>query len=648
LCGTTESAQFNIKPEMVDGAADERLTEAERALLRSDLSKYLEEYRTKVGSDGEQLVHYPANFDLVADAMNRSDLTSVEEKPWSKYLLSGEGNFEDALDKEGRYHNVLATKTEELKYDRGMAQIQLYDKQLLEISRRAARVKAALRIAQVDAGSEDVDDSDNMSTGRGSKKSTFFLTRGKFSESTTPRSETHSSEFIPEGEKTQSEQVPENDSPERQPSSGQSVGSTSSSARDAIRENIQAVHRGRFKSSLSADEELRLQTLLDIDETGEAWQALCKYGFRDSQTEQNNLLDQELRRYQRPEFLNIESLPTGKALIKTTHELVDRHPDYLTTQRENREQNSFMVRLDSMIRSYSTQKVELSGLVDPKLKSCSSGSHPVLQSSVHSTSSVFLSLPEPSRVDVNRVVTVKDIEEAVFSSKQVLLEESKSQSDFNLSKYSCSERNRGESQFDLSLVSHSDSLCGSSNCSLTLAPRQEIDRLLSSLRFEVQRLGELRSRSSDRLSTNNSNSTPRLLRGSTWQNISPTVSELEDQMEKQTYLESDIFARYGIENRRVENVALDKSVTAIRHGASNDEQKKQIQKINDAFLPLIGDKQSMYGASSSSSLPLIAESFRKKVSLLKAQRGLLQGDEDLQEENPPPRPPSRDKRKIVI
>jgi hypothetical protein len=42
--------------------------------------QYLNDFREKKGEDGAPLVHFPQNFDTIAEAMSRKDLMSTDEK----------------------------------------------------------------------------------------------------------------------------------------------------------------------------------------------------------------------------------------------------------------------------------------------------------------------------------------------------------------------------------------------------------------------------------------------------------------------------------------------------------------------------------------------------------------------------------------
>ena len=61
-----------------------RQKDRENNEIRQELNKYLADSQTKRGSDGKMLLSVPDNFDVIAGAMSRQDLTSEEPAPWSK------------------------------------------------------------------------------------------------------------------------------------------------------------------------------------------------------------------------------------------------------------------------------------------------------------------------------------------------------------------------------------------------------------------------------------------------------------------------------------------------------------------------------------------------------------------------------------
>lgn len=102
---------------------------------RKELEEYLTYMTEKRGSDGKELIKVPANFDSIANSMNREDLVSTTETPWCQYL------FQDSFDKilreefDGRYDTYL-TETPNIKISKGLAQIQLLDRQLQEVTKK--------------------------------------------------------------------------------------------------------------------------------------------------------------------------------------------------------------------------------------------------------------------------------------------------------------------------------------------------------------------------------------------------------------------------------------------------------------------------------------------------------------------------------
>eukprot|EP00596_Hydrurales_sp_CCMP1899_P004508 CAMPEP_0119053168 /NCGR_PEP_ID=MMETSP1177-20130426/74251_1 /TAXON_ID=2985 /ORGANISM="Ochromonas sp, Strain CCMP1899" /LENGTH=256 /DNA_ID=CAMNT_0007033035 /DNA_START=45 /DNA_END=815 /DNA_ORIENTATION=- len=117
--------------------------EEERESMRLELASYLESLKEISGSDGKQLISIPANFDDVSDAMNRGDLTSKIENPWSKYLLASK--FEEDLNKDhqGRYEGVQDESSSTQKVLQGMAEIHLLDNQLTALSKKQIKIRLA-------------------------------------------------------------------------------------------------------------------------------------------------------------------------------------------------------------------------------------------------------------------------------------------------------------------------------------------------------------------------------------------------------------------------------------------------------------------------------------------------------------------------
>ena len=77
----------NAFDEFQQTLQEERKRDMENNEIRRDLDRYLADSKTKRGSDGKMLLSIPDNFDVIAGAMNRQDLVSEEQAPWSKVHL---------------------------------------------------------------------------------------------------------------------------------------------------------------------------------------------------------------------------------------------------------------------------------------------------------------------------------------------------------------------------------------------------------------------------------------------------------------------------------------------------------------------------------------------------------------------------------
>lgn len=153
-----------------------RLTSAgqcEKDQMRQELLTFLDDSLKRKDSDGNLLISLPPNFDIVSNAMNRNDLISTEEIPWSKYLLSD--NFDKDLEKDygNRYSNVFEDNENILQ--RGLAEIHMLDNQLSNVNKQDAFLKAEL------LRSEEYSEYSNANTPRTSRSEydTTFITRGK-------------------------------------------------------------------------------------------------------------------------------------------------------------------------------------------------------------------------------------------------------------------------------------------------------------------------------------------------------------------------------------------------------------------------------------------------------------------------------------
>lgn len=623
------------------------ITEAEKQKMREELSSYIKEFREKRGSDGEQLVHYPSNFDVVANSMNRSDLISADENPWSKYLLSSD-KFEDALDGDGRYRNVLssAVSDAEQKYDKAMAQIHMYDKQLLLISRKAAQLNAL----EINSQSEDGGRSDR--SGKSASSSTFFLTRNasEKSSNSTPRSES-----LVSSRTHNSDECTENDEEKQSRSSTSDGAKATRRKKNVIREN--AVNVANRSSSLSFDEETRLQTLLDIDENGCAWQNLSMYGFNSTQLEKIANLDEKLRAFDRTEFAQAEKSfknPSTLSFKMTGNSRCDENDnpqvvdvpspsriDYLTEQRVLREQSVYISKLDAMLHTFATQDTDLSGLVEHAPKRFTSPSEISLKNNSEQQSAILETLPHPSVVNIHRKISKKDLEDVICAAKYSFQHSAVVDSEF-------------EEANDLQLVDSvrmsadvdNVSVISRSSSNSRIASKETINRLLRSLQFDVQKLSALRRNIAQNMLLDcDTQVTPiyeqNLHNGSNWHEFSPTRSDIDDQMAIHRELESDIFLRYGGTDRHTE---VKKNIMTELETAMQSFLPQIIKPFSELLLN--GATKNGY-----SSLPALADSFRKRVKTLKTQKGLISTQDECSDRfgtiNALPAPPEMGKKLII-
>ena len=122
----------NAQKAIHSSEANQRRSKA----VREELEAYIDRTSEMKGSDGSTLIRIPSNFETIVNSMNRDDLSAEtsEEKPWSQYLLLDGLNAEDDKEYNGRYARSFRD-TPDVKIKRGLAQIQLLDRQLQEITR---------------------------------------------------------------------------------------------------------------------------------------------------------------------------------------------------------------------------------------------------------------------------------------------------------------------------------------------------------------------------------------------------------------------------------------------------------------------------------------------------------------------------------
>eukprot|EP01032_Pedospumella_encystans_P010262 gene10262-12014_t len=122
----------NAQKAIHSSEANQRRSKA----VREELEAYIDRTSEMKGSDGSTLIRKPSNFETIVNSMNRDDLSAEtsKEKPWSQYLLLDGLNAEDDKEYNGRYARSFRD-TPDVKIKRGLAQIQLLDRQLQEITR---------------------------------------------------------------------------------------------------------------------------------------------------------------------------------------------------------------------------------------------------------------------------------------------------------------------------------------------------------------------------------------------------------------------------------------------------------------------------------------------------------------------------------
>jgi len=157
-----------------DAEANQKRSQA----AREELEAYIDSSNERTGSDGQALFRKPSNFDTIVNSMNRDDLSVGvgDEKPWSQYLLFDGLNAEDDSEYNGRYNRAFED-TSEAKIQRGLAQIQLLDRQLQEASKRSVVMTARTDETEIDETFlTNNNNGQRIPNGTGVKD----LTRGKF------------------------------------------------------------------------------------------------------------------------------------------------------------------------------------------------------------------------------------------------------------------------------------------------------------------------------------------------------------------------------------------------------------------------------------------------------------------------------------
>lgn len=234
--------------------------------IREELQQYVDSLPSKTDSEGNNLIHMPSNFDHITEAMTRADLTLESDHQWSKTLLEKQFNsdFEN-----GRYKNEFKNAAE--KIERGLAEIQLLDNILKAKSKKATVVNRQLS-----------DASEVASIAR--SQQSIFITRTKLDEDGLHSRNSHITGSPNMGRRSSRLDSPksrkseyEDSDHEKEDDDNEEVddneGGTSASmprSDDETPTKVDNATKGRkktsfYKSKLSDDEELRIQTILHDD-----------------------------------------------------------------------------------------------------------------------------------------------------------------------------------------------------------------------------------------------------------------------------------------------------------------------------------------------------------------------------------------------
>lgn len=519
------------------------ISESEKKGFREELAKYLVDMQEKVGSDGEKLVHVSEEFDTVAEAMTRQDLLSDETAPWSKYLLSNDRSFESTLGDAGRYDGVSTEVTDgdaaqEAKIRKEMARMELLEKQLRLASKKDAFVRKELIELEYEqeggGGGNDDDDalsesshassthsSNTKKSGKSNRSvlSRFndytFLTRAKSDRSNSrgsdaqslPNSPMHSARSIESEPDDQfNEKEAQEDAKLSTPERMRVRGERRAAKQKAAEELKKKALKGR--SALSDDEELRIQNLLDVDEGSKAWEALGTYGTA-SQKAALKSYDDRLRLYGRlHRFAEKDREVRAKVEAAASSEGKD-DDDYLSTQRVLKDRTRQIARIENMIETVTDDNIDLSGLVDKEAPAAIGGARQRSLLQVPSFDSV--------KAEPGHKVTNADIARLLAELKD---------EDHELG-HMGGENVEPQSEND---EDHDDDVS-----------RQQLDRLLSGLRPEIDRLGNLRNALHEVMRR----STEKGLESSMKNNgdIQRALMDLDDEL-------VDVQNRYGTTNRQ--------------------------------------------------------------------------------------------------
>jgi hypothetical protein len=133
-----EEAEYASRLALLSAQENQQESEA----IRKELNAYIDDLTQKKDSHGSTLIKVPSNFGAIVDSMTREDVLgdiggSGGAAPWSQYLLLDGLNAEGDSDFNGRYTHVFRD-TPDTKIRRGLAQIEMLDRQLKEAAKRSS------------------------------------------------------------------------------------------------------------------------------------------------------------------------------------------------------------------------------------------------------------------------------------------------------------------------------------------------------------------------------------------------------------------------------------------------------------------------------------------------------------------------------
>jgi hypothetical protein len=133
-----EEAEYASRLALLSAQENQQESEA----IRKELNAYIDDLTQKKDSQGSTLIKVPSNFGAIVDSMTREDVLGDTGgnggvAPWSQYLLLDGLNAEGDSDFNGRYTHVFRD-TPDTKIRRGLAQIEMLDRQLKEAAKRSS------------------------------------------------------------------------------------------------------------------------------------------------------------------------------------------------------------------------------------------------------------------------------------------------------------------------------------------------------------------------------------------------------------------------------------------------------------------------------------------------------------------------------